>query len=138
VGSTRGTATWLWLPPVVSAGTAYTVYAVEASRGKVYAGDEPQLEGLFLAAPFVALCLFQVVCAVWTMTTETPRGRTVWLGLMTSGAVALAGLVVAAYLAGGYLSAERTVRIGAVVVALLLPLVPAWSAKGLTDVGARS
>jgi hypothetical protein len=135
--STRGSATWLWLPPVVSVGTACTVYAVAVSRGKVYAGDEPQLEGL-LAAPFVALCLFEVVCAVWTMTTETPRGRTVWLGLMTSGAVGLAGLVVAAYVAGGHLSVGRTVRIGAVVVALLLPLVPAWSAKGLTDVGARS
>jgi hypothetical protein len=124
------------LPPVVSAGTACTVYAVTAFRGKVYAGDESQLEGLLLAAPFVALCLFEVVCAVWTMTIETPQARTSWLGAMTAGAVAVAGLVVAAYVAGGYLSVERTLRIGAVVAALLVPLVPAWSAKGLTGVGA--
>jgi hypothetical protein len=71
-------------------------YAAEAGR---YAGAEPGLAGLLMAAPFVAVVVAQAACALAVSISTASQTRTAWTvaGLTTTVVCPLGTLAVIAF-----------------------------------------
>jgi hypothetical protein len=129
----RGSSARLWLPALVTAMVSWTMYhvAADAERGS-RAGAEPVMAGVMIALPFFALFLFEVLCAIYAMVSESRTAPTRSLWSASVAAALVAGLVVTVSVietTEGYLSPGSAVRVACIVAALLLPLVPGWGAQ---------
>jgi hypothetical protein len=129
----RGSSAWLWLPALVTAMVSLTMYHVasDGERGS-RAGAEPVMAGVMVALPFFALFLFEVLCAIYAMVSESRTGPTRSLWSASVAAALVAGLVVTVSViegTKGYVSAGATARAACLLAALLLPLVPGWVAQ---------
>lgn len=127
----RSTTAWLWLPAAVTAGLVPVMFFVgmRSDTPEVRAGAEPVMAGIVLATPFVLLLLVQVLCALTALISESRQGRRRALVAATVAATSMAALAiwVVDLPAATDGSVERMVHTGLVVVALLVPFVPAWA-----------
>lgn len=83
----------IWFTPIVGVALAVVVYReAYAAEVGLYAGAEPALAGLLMAAPFVVLVVAQAACALGVSMSSASRTRTAWtLAGLTTTAVGLLG-----------------------------------------------
>lgn len=107
---------WLWLPSLVSAALVPIMFrtGMLSDPPETRAGAEPMIAGVLLALPFAVLCLFEALCAIYAVLSESRLGRRGSLWAMSIAASVLTGLITWLYwqqVRTGYGSARQTVQV---------------------------
>ena len=124
---------WLWLPSLGSAALVPMMFraGMLSDPPEKRAGAEPLMAGILFALPFVALCMFEALCAAYAVIKGSRLGSRESLSAMSIAASAVAGLVAWLYwqeVRIGYGSSLRTLRVTVLVLAITTPLLAAWIA----------
>lgn len=124
---------WLWLPSLVSTALVPIMFraGMLSDPPEKRAGAEPMMAGILVALPFVALCLFEALCALYAVIEGSRLGSRGSLWAMSIAASAVAGLVAWLYwqeVRTGYGSAPGTLRVTVLILALTTPVLAAWFA----------
>jgi hypothetical protein len=102
-----------------------------SDRPDTRAGAEPMMAGVLFALPFVALCLFEALCASYAVLSESRLGSRRSLWAMSIPTSVIAGLIAGLYwrdVRTGYGSALSTSILTVLILALTTPVLAAWVA----------